>query len=182
MPSPMHTRSPLRSAPGDRVAEGRGLTLRERNRTLVHHLEGARTGTTVLPPIGRSAGTDHERMLGIGPDTWILVAEGDATGGRTLEAATFEVALDQTHAWTRLSISGSNARAMLMKGCVLDLDPEQFLSGACAATGIARMRVVLWRPAQDLRFDLLVGRSYALSLWEWLSEAALEFGCEEVKT
>jgi sarcosine oxidase gamma subunit len=35
--------------------------------------------------------------------------------------------------------------------------------------------VIVWR-SLDARFDLFVGRSYALSLWDWLAEAALEFG------
>ena len=153
--------------------------LREQSRATVRYLEGARSSEGELPSIGRSAGNERERLLGIGPDTWLLVAEDDATTSRELNSDRFHAALDQSHAWTRLVISGPNARAVLAKGCVLDLDPEQFPGGACAATGFARMRIVLWRPGEGSRYDLLVGRSYALSLWEWLSEAALEFGCKE---
>ncbi|HVM80007.1 MAG TPA: sarcosine oxidase subunit gamma family protein [Stellaceae bacterium] len=181
MPSQLMIRSPLSSGPRDRIAEGRGLVLRERGRTVVLYLEGARCALEELPPVGQSAGNDRERLLGIGPDAWLLVAEGGATASPGLNSDRFEVALDQSHAWTRLGISGPSAPAVLAKGCVLDLDSQQFPPGACAVTGFARMRVVLWRPAEHLRYDLLVGRSYALSLWEWLSEAALEFRCEEVK-
>ena len=181
MPDILLARSPLVSPTksGDRIAEGSSVILRERSRAVIHHLEGLRQGSSVpdLPSVGKSIGSDKSRLLGIGPATWLLVADGAAPP--SLE---FEISVDQSHAWTRLSISGPASRPLLAKGCVLDLDPKQFPSGACAATGIARMRVVLWRADDDMRYDLLVGRSYAVSLWEWLMEAALEFGCEEVAT
>jgi len=181
MPDELQRRSPLSSGLRDRLAKGQGLRLRERSRTIVRYLEGARSLAAALPSIGRSAGDARECLLGIGPDSWLFVAEDGATASRGMDADRFDVALDQSHAWTRLSVSGSNALAVLAKGCVLDLDPQQFPPGACACTGFARMRVVLWLPGEESRYDLLVGRSYALSLWEWLSEAALEFGCEEEK-
>ena len=55
------------------------------------------------------------------------------------------------------------------------------MAGAPAAARAARLRILLWRPAEDLRYDLSTGRGWALWLWKWLGEAALEFGGEEVK-
>ncbi len=37
------------------------------------------------------------------------------------------------------------------------------------------MRTILWRAPGGDRFDLFVGRSYAVSLWEWLLDAAAEY-------
>jgi len=148
----------------------------------IRYLEGPRSSAAEFPSVGRSVGDERERLLGVGPDAWLLVAEDGATTGLGFDFDRFDVAVDQSHAWTGLSIRGPNALAVLAKGCVLDLDPQQFSSGACATTGFAHMRVVLWRPSEESRYDLLVGRSYAFSLWEWLSEATLEFGCEERRT
>ncbi len=46
---------------------------------------------------------------------------------------------------------------------------------------MARMRVVLWRPSMESRYEMLVGRSYALSLWCWLIDAAAEYGPQQTK-
>ena len=56
-----------------------------------------------------------------------------------------------------------------------------FAAGACCATGFARMRVVLWRPEVEARYEMLVGRSYALSLWHWLIDAAAQYDVPHAK-
>jgi len=46
---------------------------------------------------------------------------------------------------------------------------------------MARMRVVLWRSSMESRYEMLVGRSHALSLWSWLIDAAVEYGPRQTK-
>ena len=40
-----------------------------------------------------------------------------------------------------------------------------------------KMRVMIWRSRDEPQFGLMVGRSFARSLWDWLLEAAREYDC-----
>ena len=129
-----------------------------------------------LPSIGASAAASGAFLLGIGPGLWLLIASDGAPAefpGARLEAA-FEVAVETGDAWTQFAISGSASRDLLAKGCALDLHPGAFREGGCAVTRFAQLRCVLHHVGEGYR--LLVGRSYAASLAEWLVEAAAEFG------
>jgi sarcosine oxidase subunit gamma len=130
-----------------------------------------------LPDVGaiRSAGGSF--LLGTGFGRWLLIVEEKAADtARTLEhvADAFDIALEAADAWTQFAISGSAALDLLAKGCALDLHPRVFSKDVCATTRFAQARCVLFRAANSHR--LLVGRSYAVSLAEWLVEAAEEFG------
>lgn len=110
-------------------------------------------------------------------DSFLLVGDAGAADIRSVAEAAFTVALDVSHAWTRLAVAGVNAAALLAKGCAVDFHPSAFPSDACAATGLAQMRVVIWRSGNEPHFDLMIGRSFARSLWDWLLEAAREYDC-----
>ena len=75
-----------------------------------------------------------------------------------------------------LNLSGPAAADVLAQGCTIDLDPAAFPEGACAMTALARMRVVIHRLPQAGGYDVYVARSFAGSLWQWVTVAALEFG------
>jgi sarcosine oxidase subunit gamma len=110
------------------------------------------------------------RLLGVGPEIWLttFAPPENARGA-------FDVVLDMTAAWIRLGVSGSHAPRLIAKGCAVDLHPRCFPAGACAAAGLAGFRTIVWRP-DDEGFELWVSRSYALSFWSWLIDAAAEFG------
>jgi sarcosine oxidase subunit gamma len=156
---------------------GRGLRLDEAPAAPLLHLEGpgagaaAALGLAALPPPGRAARIGSAVLLPVGPGTFLLLG-----GDKPAESLTrdFAPVLDMTDAWTRLSLSGANAKTLLAKGSALDLHDRHFPVDACAAAGFARLRVVLWRRG-EMSYDLLVGRSYALSLWDWLMDAAAEY-------
>jgi sarcosine oxidase subunit gamma len=154
------------------------LHVREVPGSRIAHLEGARPGPGLesflagygvrsLPGPGRFAAGDTGTLLPIGPSMWLHL-------GATPAAGAFAVEIDATHAWTRLVVAGSAAPRLLAKGCALDLHPSRFPLGSSAAAGFARLRTIIWRSQQD-QFEMLVGRSYARALWEWLIEAAAEF-------
>ena len=164
-------------------AQSDGLALAEHRGARLNHLEGAREGAPLaallasleipaLPALGRSGGTSEARMLAIGPDVFLLVAQSPPAADL---AQAFTAAVDLSDGWTRLVVTGAYAPDLLAAGCALDLHPRAFPPGACAVTGLAGMRTVVWRSADD-RFDLMVGRSYARSMWDWLIESAAEFG------
>lgn len=174
MPSP--GRSPLATIVAAR--RGTGIAVGERPPAPILHLErplgGAASalGLGALPAPGRAARAGDAAMLPVGPETFLLVG-GNA--GEAALARVFAVVLDMTDAWTRLAIAGPNAKALLAKGCALDFHDQHFPVDACAVAGFARLRAVIWR-TDDLSYDLFVGRSHALSLWEWLMDAAAEYG------
>jgi sarcosine oxidase subunit gamma len=184
---------PVRSALADvtRLGGSVVLTVAEQPGSTVLHLESARQGGDLnailsalglveLPGIGASGGRDGASLLGIGPSIWLLMMEpGRALAaalaiGGPLEAA-FAASLDASHAYTRMAIAGPKADELLAKGCAIDLHPRRFPPGACAVTALAGMRCIIRRVAQE-RFEILVGRSYAVSLWEWLRDVTAEYG------
>lgn len=164
-------------------AQSDGLALAEHPGARLYHLEGACEGAPLaallasleipaLPALGRSGGTSEARMLAIGPDAFLLVTQSPTATDLT---QAFTAAVDLSDGWTRLRVTGAHAPDLLATGCALDLHPRAFPPGACAVAGLAGMRTVVWRSADD-RFDLLVGRSYARAMWDWLLESAAEFG------
>jgi heterotetrameric sarcosine oxidase gamma subunit len=167
-----------------RPADAAEVEIYEDSGSAIVHLEAPRPGQGLaafleglglmdLPAPGRSGGGEGGQLLSIGPSIWLFVGEPRAAGISFGEA--FDAAVDISDGWTRLVVSGKRSTELLAKGCALDFHPSRFRPGSCAATGFARMRTIVWR-SLDARFDLFVGRSYALSLWDWLAEAALEFG------
>jgi sarcosine oxidase subunit gamma len=118
--------------------------------------------------------------LWLGPSRWLAVMSETepAALGRRLEAAVADSAAicDVSHARTVFRVSGPAIRALLAKGCRLDLHPRVFHTGACAQTNIGHFTVLLHGVDDNPTVDLYVARSYAASFWEWLTEAAAEFG------
>lgn len=185
MPDTLPLRSALDGAASYRGSAG-VLTMAEHGPAALLQLEGARPGpeltaflanlaATALPAVGETRGADAA-LLGIGPSIWLLVVTealpaqlGPIEGlGRA-----FEVVVDASHAYACIEIAGAKAGELLAKGCALDLHPRQFPSGACASTSIGGMRTII-RRAPD-RFQVLVARSYAHSLWHWLLDAGQEY-------
>ena len=115
-----------------------------------------------------------------------------------------DVLADRTYALTDLTggqicirLSGRNARDVLAKGCTLDLHPRVFQPGQCAQTvlGKASMLICLSGATQDSAdsgdgqtrcdsglagdgevFDVVVRRTFAEYVAEWLYRSAEEFG------
>ena len=68
-----------------------------------------------------------------------------------------------------------HARDLLAKGCTLDLHPDEFKAGECAQTGLAKANVLIARIAAPEGFELLVRRTFADYLVQWLHHAGREF-------
>lgn len=183
---------PIRSAlvGVPRFGGSAALTVAEQPGSTLLHLEGARHGTELgsvlstlgladIPAIGASGGRDGASLLGIGPSIWLLVIEPGTALPSTLAVggaigSAFTVALDASHAYTRIAIAGPKACELLAKGCAIDLHPRQFPPGGCAVAALAGMRCTIWRGAHEA-FEILIGRSYAVSLWEWLRDVTAEY-------
>jgi sarcosine oxidase subunit gamma len=74
-----------------------------------------------------------------------------------------------------IEIAGPRARALLEKGCGLDLHPRAFTPGCCAQTLFARLSVIIDQTGVAPSYRLFVRRSAARWLCDWLIDAAEEF-------
>ena len=102
-----------------------------------------------------------------GPGQWFLLGEALPEG---LEG--FAVS-EQGHGRLRIALEGPDAAALLAKGTALDLDALEV--GASAQTLIGPIGAHVTRTGAR-RFELIVLRSYAESLWHDLGEMAAEYG------
>ena len=120
-------------------------------------------------------------MLWLGPDEWLVVtpdrragriehALRDALGGQSAAVT------DVSHGRTVLALSGSGARAVLAKGCPLDLHPGVFGPGRCAQSRLARCQALIHHTDAASAFEIYVHRSFAQYAWTWLEDAGREFG------
>ncbi len=142
-----------------------------------------------------TAGDADTIALWLGPDEWWLVEPGPEpeTGPALAEklraalAGHFAAVTEVGESRTCIRVSGPNARALLQKGCPLDLHASVFKAGACAQSILAKAGVTLHLFADESAaqagaegpvFDIYVLRSFAEYLWVWLEDAAVEYGVE----
>lgn len=119
-------------------------------------------------------------LLWNGPGQWLAVSPstsasrfiGDLRDALEPSGATVT---DLSHARSVIRIAGPKARDVILKGCPLDL--ESFVANDCASSLLGHLNVQI-HCLGDQSFDLYVFRSFGLALWEWLVDAALEYGVE----
>ena len=75
----------------------------------------------------------------------------------------------------QFELAGPHAEDVLRKGCAIDLHSRAFAAGDCALTSLARVRVALRQCDESPVYQLYVERSYAPYLWDWLTDAMMEF-------
>ncbi len=121
------------------------------------------------------------RALWTGPGDWLIACPDTArlsleSSLRTVLEGMSGALTDVGHGFVVFNLSGPAAVDVLAQGCGLDLDPSAFSEGMCAMTALARMQVVIHRLPQGDGYDVYVARSYAESLWHWVTVAAMEYG------
>ena len=125
---------------------------------------GAAFGVTPpTRPLG-SASEGARAALWLGPDEWLLLAEGaPADLAATLEAAlagAFHTLVDVSHRQVGVEISGPGAARTLAAGVPLDLDLAAFPVGMATRTLLLKAEITLWRRGAD-HFRLETGRSFS---------------------
>ena len=104
-----------------------------------------------------------------GPRAWLIVDDDPRPFDEAEHTLAPEGALvDLSHGRARFEISGPGARAKLATGTAVDLAPSAFPEGAGCETMFNHVGIHLTRLAGD-RFELLVARSFAESLWRELT-------------
>ena len=172
-------------APGLAIAERRPLTIVQ-----VAEIPGVaadRPGLerwlgVALPGPGTATASGQHAALWVGRGRWFVVQPGRDTLARGIEttvAGSFAVT-DLSHSRTVLRLSGPRVLDVLAKGCSVDLHPRRVPAGQCFATSLARHSAVLHVIDAAPTVDVYVYRSFGQDLFEWLTEAAAEYGYEVV--
>ena len=136
-----------------------------------------------------TAGNGEASALWLGPDEWWIVSPGSGPEAgpelaeklRAALADGFAAVTEVGESRTCIRIAGPKARALLQKGCPLDLHPRAFGPGACAQSRLAKATVAIHlvaeeRAANGPAFEVYVLRSFAEYLWLWLEDAGREYG------
>ncbi len=134
----------------------------------------------VAAPLGRGgvATSGDSTVLWTGPGRW-LVVEPESRDLASLLAhhcpGDVAAVTDLGHARMALRVEGPRTRVLLAKLCTLDFDPAAFPPDSCAQSQLGQIGALLYCRAEDA-FDLFVFRGFAVSAWEMITDAALEFG------
>ena len=164
-----------------------GVSVAERRGLAMAHVE-CRIGDTAakdalglkLPGHNKTAEHDGVRVLWLGPARWLAVAAETEPGAlaRMLgERSPTAAVNDASSSRTVLRLSGPNVRDALAAGTPLDIDASVFTPGMAATTVCEHFTVTL-DCIDTHTIDVYVARGFAQSWFEWLLEAAAEFGVE----
>ena len=127
------------------------------------------------------SGDEGKQALWLGPDEWLIVTpqeEQSSLAGRlgdVLDGVHSSIT-DVSGGQTVINLSGERAREVLAKGCALDLHSRAFGERRCAQTLVSGANVILGWAGPEPSFDLIVRRSFAEYLAQWLCDAAQEYG------
>jgi len=142
---------------------------------------GAALGVPSLPPtIGKVGEAGARRIFRTGPEQfWVTAPVADSLATRLQEVvpATMGAVTSLSHSRTRIFIEGEPAREVLARSIPLDFHPSAFVIGQFALTGIHHTPVLVHRSGEQ-RYEIYAMRTFARSVWEWLTDAALPFGYE----
>ena len=112
---------------------------------------------------------------------WILTRDDDDCS-RSLQAAVapgIGAVTPLSHSRTCIFIEGAVARKILASSIALDFDPDVFLLGQFALTGLHHTPVLIHRTGANC-YELYVMRTFGVSAWDWLTAAALSSGYEVI--
>jgi len=154
-----------------------GVTLAERWPLAILQIDRRPGGPADRPAATQMPGVPP--LLQVGPQRWLVVDHRDHLESLTASLATSLegfVVTDLSQARTVLRTGGGQARDVLAKGCALDLHPGVFPVGSCTATSVVGLAAVLVAVDDAPTYDLHVARTYGQYVWEWICEAAAEYG------
>jgi sarcosine oxidase subunit gamma len=117
------------------------------------------------------------KILWLGPDEYLVMTPDgqEAALAQALRQAAgeaFAAVVELGCGQTVIELAGARAREVLAKGCPLDLHPRVFGPGRCAQSRLARSLVTIVQVDAGPRFELIVRRSFADYLWQWLVDAS----------
>ena len=136
----------------------------------------------IAPPkqIGNALAADRRLIMRTGPEQfWIVGSVTDelaAALGREIDGGTGALT-SLSHSRTRILIEGERARHVLSKGITIDLHPSVFGPHDFAMTGLHHTPILVLCTGPN-RYEVWAMRTFALTVWEWLIDAAWPEGYE----
>ncbi|XAS68287.1 sarcosine oxidase subunit gamma family protein [Micrococcaceae bacterium Sec5.7] len=133
-------------------------------------------------------GSEGVAVLWLGPTEFLVVAPEsahDSLGGDLIQALGEALAdsegqvVDLSANRTTFELSGQRARAVLEKGCSLDLHARTFAPGTALATEIGHIPTMLLKTGEET-FRVFPRASFADFLGRWILDAMREFASPEV--
>ena len=132
-----------------------------------------------LPAQGGLAVMAQDRQLmKTGPETfWVVThdAEDLTVSLRAAVRPALGAVTPLSNSRTRIYIEGPDAPKVLSTGIPLDFQQQSFRVNDFALTGLHHTSILVHRSGEQ-RYELYALRSFALWTWEWLTDAALQFG------
>ena len=134
-----------------------------------------------LPRQPNTVSVGTNTMYWLGPNEWLLATQESDAGkiaAKLLKSLKKQhVAInDLSGGQVSYRLKGDAAATLLAKGCTLDLHPSVFGPGQCAQSGLAKSAVLLTPLADGSGYEVVVRRSFADYLWQWLLRAGRDFG------
>ena len=142
------------------------------------------TGCTFPPKASRFQSAGDRHVVWLGPDEYLLLCEAGKEQelqdslNSMIPSPHFAIT-DVSDSLCALSLRGPAVRAVLAKGCGLDLHPKKFTAGQSAQSLLALSAVTLMALADDA-FILICRTSFAPYVQRWLADAALEYGYQYI--
>lgn len=127
-------------------------------------------------------------VLWQGPAEFLVVAPSEAhesLGGDLIQALRAALSdgegqvVDLSANRTTFELTGPRARAVLEKGCSLDLHPRVLKTGSALSTEIGTIPAILWKTG-DETYRIFPRASFADFLGRWLLDAMREYASPEV--
>ncbi|MHA7263504.1 sarcosine oxidase subunit gamma [Arthrobacter sp. TMN-37] len=137
---------------------------------------------------GDVAGSTGANVLWLGPTEFLVVAPPEAhetLGGDLVPSLVEALAdgqgqvVDLSANRTTFELTGPRARAVLEKGCSLDLHPRVHPAGTALSTEVGGIPVILWKTA-EATYRILPRASFVTFLGHWLLDAMREYASPEV--
>ncbi len=158
------------------VAAALNLRLDAADGRLRQAVEGALGEPLPRIPGSLTAGASRD-VLWLGPDEWLVRGQHtdapalvDRMAAAVPDDAVVSVT-DVTAGQQALCLEGPGSTALLARGCTLDLHPAILVPGRCLRTTLAKAPVILYRRDESPLLRLIVRRSLAPYLWQWLGRA-----------
>ena len=142
------------------------------------------TGCSFPPKANRFQSAGDRHVVWLGPDEYLLLCEAGKEKelqdslNSMIPSPNFAIT-DVSDSLCALSLRGPAVRAVLAKGCGLDLHPKKFTAGQSAQSLLALSTVTLMAVAYDA-FILICRTSFAPYVQRWLTDAALEYGYQYI--
>ena len=127
------------------------------------------------------SGKGKVNALWLGPDEWLVTTPPEKDQAlldklRDGLAGVPSAVTDVGDGRFTITLAGPRARDLLAKGCGLDLHASVFGPDRCAQSLLARVPALIHQTDDAPSYEITVNRNIAVYLWEWLVDAAGEYG------